>query len=67
MPNSKFKNYPNAKLRKNILTGVIFGLKTDETKKVKFKELVNSFHENITFYSMIQIPYEYKLKIIKEL
>jgi len=66
MPNSKFKNYPNAKLRKNVLAGVIFGLKTTETEKVEFKELVNDNHENVTFYSMIQIPNEYKLKIIKE-
>jgi hypothetical protein len=66
MPNSKFKNYPNAKFKKNVLSGVIFGLKTDETEKIKFKELVNSFHENVTFYSMTQIPNEYKLKITKE-
>jgi len=61
--NSQFKSYPNARLEKNVLTGVYFGLKTNETEKIKYKKLVNSYHENVTFYTMTQVPNEYKLNI----
>jgi hypothetical protein len=66
IPNSNFKNYPNATLAKNVLTGVIFGMKVNEEEKNEIKNLVNSFHENVIFYTMMQIPNEYKLKIIEE-
>jgi hypothetical protein len=66
VPNSKFNNYPNAKLGKNVLNGIIFGLRFDKKEKEEFKKLVNSYHDNIVFYSAVQVANEYKLKIIKE-
>jgi hypothetical protein len=66
IPNSKFNNFPNARLSKNVLNGIIFGLKANEKEKTELKKLAKSYHENITFYAAIKIVDEYKIKIIKE-
>jgi hypothetical protein len=64
--NSKFNNYPNAKLGNGMLNGIIFGLKFDKNEKEKFKEFVKKYHKNIKFYSAIEYPNEYKLKISEQ-
>jgi len=66
IPNSKFYNHPNAKLEKNTLCGIIFGLKIKEHVKNGIKSLAKKNHKNIKFYSAIQIPNEYRIEIIQE-
>jgi len=64
--NSKFNNHPNAKIKENVLHGIIFGLNTPENDKIYYKTLAKKYHKSIVFYSAVKISNEYKLNIIME-